>query len=663
LLSGVVAAVASVVPALAAAQVQTELAGNALASYPHFEHVRAFNADAPVQVAVDPIRFPGVVGVTADIYVLAARPQWNLGDVLADAGSGPETFVFGGPDVTANIVTVAAPGELAADAGTDIGVGYDVVVDLDRDGLLGSGDLIDHAAAEAGFYVMKDLVTAGPLATQCVEYGVSGVTPGFSREVACYPASLGTLGQIPLVVVSHGNGHDYRWYGYLQRHLASHGYLVMSHQNNTQPGIETAATTTLQHTDAFLGQLGTIAGGIFLGHVDASRIAWIGHSRGGEGVARAIDRILDGSYVPTFYAAADIVLISSIAPTDFLGPASANPHGVNYHLLYGAADGDVSGEPGSDIAQAFHLLERATGFRQSTYLHGADHNDFNCCGFEDFMGPPGTAIGRAEAQRVTKAVYLALLEHYVDGNVPGKDYLWRQYERFKPIGVSAATTVVSEYKEGPASGKFVIDDYQSAPSVNQSSSGGLVLSRVDELLEGRLDDANFDFSWTASDPFNGLTRGGASDSTAGAMLSTAPGQALDYLLWVLPAGGRDASGFEYLSFRACQGPRHPLTVARQGDESWFVWLVDASGRSSFIQFGVYGGGIEEPYQRTGSGAGAGWQAELETVRIRLADFTRGRPGVPAIDLANLAGVGFLFLDAAGQSIARICLDDLEFTAD
>jgi hypothetical protein len=406
----------------AAQAVQAELAGNELNNYPHFEFVRAFNADAFVEVAVDPTQFPSVVGVTADIYVVQSKPTWVIGDSLVNAGGGPETHTFVGTSITDNIIPVAAPGELDADAGTDIGVPYDIVIDLDRDGMLSNGDLLDSSADEAGLYVIKDLVDPGPLATSVLDYTVFGVTAGFTRERTWFPTAIATMGELPLVVISHGNGHSYNWYDYLQQHLASYGYIVMSHQNNTGPGIETASTTTLEHTDAFLGQLPIIGGGVLNGHVDSSRITWIGHSRGGEGVARAYDRILDGTFTPSNYTLGDIVLVSSIAPTDFLGPASSNPHAANYHLLYGSADGDVCGCPNNDIAQSFLVYERATAFRQSTYVHGADHNDFNCCGFDDFTGPPGTAIGRPEAQRVAKAVYLALIKLYVEGNIPAKDY-------------------------------------------------------------------------------------------------------------------------------------------------------------------------------------------------------------------------------------------------
>jgi hypothetical protein len=645
--------------------ISAELAGNPLGQYPHFEFVRAFNADAPVTVAVDPGAHPGLVGVTADIYVVASNPGLALGDALVDAGAGAETKTFSGADVTANVVQVAAANELASDAGTDIGVPYDVVIDVDRSGTLSDGDLRDGGATEAGFYVVKDLVAGGPLATTCIGYSVTGTTPGYTLERTCYPSSIAALGALPLVVISHGNGHDFRWYDYLQRHLASHGYVVMAHQNNTVPGPETASLTTLQHTDAILGQQATIGGGVLAGHLDAHHIVWIGHSRGGEGVAIAVDRMLEGVYAPVNYSLADLVLVSSIAPTDFTGPALANPHGVNYHFLYGAADGDVSGDPSNDIAQAFHVYERATGFRSSTYVHGADHNDFNCCGVDDFTGPAGTAIGRPEAQRVAKAVYLALLQHYVHGNVPGTDYLWRHYEHFKPIGVAPTTTVVSEYEPGPASGKFVIDDYQTQTATTTSSSGGNVYPRVLNLAEGRLDDADATFDFTSSDPFNGMTRAQTTDLTRGAVFDVDPRSTLPNLIvWDVPAGARDVRNFTYLSFRACQATQHFLTVARLRNESWFLTLRDGSGATSIIDFGAYGGGIAEPYQRTGAGSRPGWQNEFETVRVRLADFARSRPGQPTVNLGDVRQIGFVFFStSAGAGVARIGLDDLELTAE
>jgi hypothetical protein len=508
---------------------------------------------------------------------------------------------------------------------------------------------------EAGFYIVRDLTQLGPLATTTISY--SGGTWLGQRTV--FPADIATRGKLPLVVISHGNGHNYTWYDYLQQHLASYGYIVMSHQNNTQPGIETASTTTLTNTDYILANQATIGEGVLEGHIDSHRIVWIGHSRGGEGVARAYDRIFDGAYTPQEYALEDIVLISSIAPTDFLG-VNSNAHGANYHFLYGAADGDVCGCPDNDIAQAFHVYERTIGFRQSTYVHGADHNDFNCCGFDDFTGPAGTAIGRPEAQRVAKAAYLAVIKHYVDGNVPTKEFLWRQYEDLKPIGVSSTTVVVNQYKEnGPESNVFVIDDYQAEAALGTSSSGGAVTSDTSNRVENKLNDANTTFTWFTTDPMNGMTYTRSNDAARGTVFDW-DGAADRFMEFEVISGERDFSDDAFLSFRACQGTRHPRTTARLGDLTFTVTLRDGSGIESSINIGAYAGGIEEPYQRGGFGSGFGWQNEMETVRIRLTDFEANGSG---IDMSNIEAVRFDFGPSFGDAQGRIGLDDLEINRE
>ena len=125
--------------------------------------------------------------------------------------------------------------------------------------------------------------------------------------------------------------------------MASYGYVVMSHTNDTQPGMEAASTTTLINTDYIIGHQDTIGGGGLDGHIDEHRITWIGHSRGGEGITRACDRLYDGSYTPEHFTIDDIVLLNSMAPTDFLKTDGSNPHGANFHLWTVSADADVEG--------------------------------------------------------------------------------------------------------------------------------------------------------------------------------------------------------------------------------------------------------------------------------------------------------------------------------
>lgn len=644
----------------AAAPMARELAAVPLAGHPFGNFVASFNAGSTVHVGVDPIAVPSIANQTVDVYVVSDRTsaEWESDQTLVDQRGAPESVTFGATLDTC--VRPLATGALPATSDLSIAVGYDLVLDMNGNGSLDGGDLIDGMGDEAGFWMVTNLTAQGPLAVSTVssfDTNDSEIPTSFQLERIYYPSDVQSMpGALPLVVISHGNGHQYTWYDYLGNHLASWGFIVMSHQNNTGAGVEAASTTTLAHTDAIITLQGAIAGGAFSGKIDADRIIWIGHSRGGEGVVRAYDRIFDGTYQPTNYSLSDIRLVSSIAPTDFLMTNSANPHSVPYFLIYGAADGDVCGCPNNDVADSFLLFERSTGERASMYIHGADHNDFNCCGLNDFTGPAGTQIGNAATQSVAKAWWLAIVKYVIDGQVAGKEYLWRQYEDLRPLGVAGTIIGDLDYKD-PSAENLVIDDFQTNSATSLSSSGGAVAATVSNLAEGLMNDGNTSFTWLASDPWNGMTRARATDSTRGLVFDFAAPSEITFS--VLPELA-DFSGHTYLSVRAAQGTRHTQTVALAGNLTFSVTLTDGDGDSSTIEIGVYGGGVQRPYLRTGFGTGAGWQNEFEVIRIRLADFTAGGS---AVDLSNIADIRLSFGTGAGSPMGRLGIDDLQLDKD
>lgn len=646
-----------------AAITKTELAGNPLAAYPFFEYVRAFNVNAPVRVAIDPTRFPAIVGDTCDIFVVDHKTDWGTNPALVDVTPGGAlTQAFGGANIQANTFAVAAASTLNANAGAGLGVAYDVILDCDQNGSLGDGDYIDGLSGEAGLYMVHDTTAAGPHAvteeiynldaTFAAGFGIPGNKLG---EDLYYPTDAATMGRLPIVVISRGNGHDFRWYDHIGNHLASYGYVVMSHDNNTEPGSLFAATTTLGHTDAFIAvaEGGTVAGGALVGHLDAHRIVWIGHSRGGEGVAIAYDSLFDGTVTPINYSRGDIRLISSMLPTDFNGTDVANPHDANYHLWTASGDADVNGSAGCGLCQTFHLHDRATGYRQSTVVQGAGHGWFH----DGTGGPVVTGpcqIGEANTHLVQLGYLLPLVKHYVESNVPALDFLTRQYESFRPIGVPTSDpciVVTHEYRDGATAGNFVIDDYQTQPSTGTSSSGAAVTFDVLNLTEDRLDDNNSDFTWTATDPFNGATQGQATDTTRGVVFDWSGADR--FYEWQVPAGTKDFKRFLYLSFRGAQGTRHPNTAAALGDLTFSVTLRDGGGTSSRIGIGAYGGGLEEPYQRSG-----GWHNEMETIRIRTTDFLNNGSG---LNLTNVVAVRLDVGPTFGSNEGRIVIDDLMLT--
>src|SRR5689334_2415741 len=227
---------------------------------------------------------------------------------------------------------------------------------------------------------------------------------------------------------------------------------------------------------------------------------------------------------------------------------------------------------------------------------------------------------------------------------------------------TSCLVVDREYIEDPAAGKRVIDDYQTNTATALSSSGGFVAGTVDNLNEGRLDDPNTVFTYSAAEVMNGMTHAGPGDNAPGTRGCSFGWNNTDkvYQQQVLPALG-DLRAFKKLSFRACQMTRDVNTTpAPLGDLVFGVALVDAAGVASEINIGAYGGGIEEPYQRTVCGTGAGWGNEFETIRIPVEDFQRVER---ALDLRTIRWVEFRVGPAHGSTIGRIGLDDIEFTRD
>jgi hypothetical protein len=645
----------------ARAQTSAELAGNSLAQFPFFEHVRAFHEGAPLQLAVDPGTHPALVGQTADLYVVASKTVagWASDATLVDLTSAVEIVTFVAGTIQANTFTVDG-GTLSGNAGIELGVAYDVVIDVDQDGLLGPGDVIDGLSdQEAGAYVVRDTSAPGPLSTVELTYDLSAAA--WDEQNTFYPANVASLGKLPLIVVSHGNGHNYQWYEHIGNHMASYGYVVMSHANNTGPGTQFAATTTLSNTDAFLGSLGSIAGGVLQGHVDDSKIIWIGHSRGGEGVVIAYDRIFDGTHVPVHYTLDDIKLVSSIAPVDYQHLPDTDPHSVNYHLWTGGADADVDGCADDDVRQTFQIHDRAQQFRQSISLHGAGHGDFhNGSGSSVAAGP--CLVGRANTHAIMRGYLFPLAERYVDGNVPAKDFLWRQWESFRPPGAPTSSCVVVDlmYRDGTVPGRLVIDDFQSNPSPAVSSSGIKIASTVSPLLEGPFDDPDAEFTTSPGfgEPMNGFTLDGeGADDSRGVVFQWNGTYA--YFAYIVPGGG-PLSLWKTISLRAAQAPRDALTTAALGDLTFDVTVLDKFGAFSRINVSAFGGGIEEPYQRTTCGTGAGWAAEFETIRIPIAAFAYNGSGV---DLSKIFAIGFEFGPSHGSAQGALGLDQVELLLD
>ncbi|NRA57660.1 MAG: hypothetical protein HRU13_06035, partial [Phycisphaerales bacterium] len=215
--------------------ISAELAARSLDEFPFADYVSAFNEGQTFTVAID----PGVVTPPSglvDIYIVADKTaaEWDADPSLTDARGFAQPGNFsGGPSTDDNKVDQGGVGFLNADAGENIGVPYDIVIDANNNGVLDGGDIID-GLDDAGMWLFKDLTTLGPAArTRIDTYTASfpGIPGSRNQQRLTYPSDIASRTDVPVVIIAHGNGQDYRWYDYMHDHFASHGWVVMSPQN------------------------------------------------------------------------------------------------------------------------------------------------------------------------------------------------------------------------------------------------------------------------------------------------------------------------------------------------------------------------------------------------------------------------------------------------
>ncbi|HOO16083.1 MAG TPA: hypothetical protein PLU99_03140, partial [Phycisphaerae bacterium] len=222
-----------------------------------------------------------------------------------------------------------------------------------------------------------------------------------------------------------------------------------------------------------------------------------------------------------------------------------------------------------------------------------------------------------------------------------------------PVGTDPCYVVSQEYRNGAADGIAFIDDYETQTAANTSSSGGAVTYTVTNLTEGRLDDATSSFSWSASDPFNGATQDGASDTGRGVVFDW--NDTDRYYEWAVVSGLRDFSAWKYVGVRGAQGTQHPYTLETDGLLTFTITLRDGAGNTSSINSGAYGGGFGMPYERSG-----GWHNEMRRIRIRITDFLANGSN---IDLTNIVAVRLNVGPSWGTSQGRIVIDELMLDND
>jgi len=238
-------------------------------------------------------------------------------------------------------------------------------------------------------------------------------------------------GPFPLVLVVHGN-HSMRDYSdpgytYLGEHLASHGYIFVSVDENFINGDWSKNYSTesdgrgwimLEHLSQWR-EWNAEEGHLFDAKVDIDRVALIGHSRGGEAVAVAaafneLTRYPDDASVEFDYGF-NIRGVVGIAPVDgqYTPADQRTPlSDINYFLLHGSHDGDVSSFSSDRQYKRLSFTGEEYRFKSSIYIYRANHGQFNSVWGDSDWGKPGAYLLNreefitGEEQRQIAKVYI-----------------------------------------------------------------------------------------------------------------------------------------------------------------------------------------------------------------------------------------------------------------
>jgi len=198
-------------------------------------------------------------------------------------------------------------------------------------------------------------------------------------------------GPFPLVLIVHGNHNPEAFsdpgYGYLGELLASRGFILASIDENFINGLseenDGRAWLLLKHLEAWKG-FNDAKDNPFFQRVDMTRIALMGHSRGGEAAAVAASfntlKFYPDDFKQKFNFNFAIKGVVAIAPVDgqYKPTGQFTPlENVNYLLMHGSHDGDVSTAVGLRQYERLKFTDEQPHFKSVMFMYRANHGQWN----------------------------------------------------------------------------------------------------------------------------------------------------------------------------------------------------------------------------------------------------------------------------------------------
>ncbi|HEX9563716.1 MAG TPA: hypothetical protein VF981_07085 [Gemmatimonadaceae bacterium] len=496
-------------------------------------------------------------------------------------------------------------------------------------------------------------------------------------------------GPFPLVLIVHGN-HNMKdfsdpGYGYLGELLASRGFILVSvDENFLNGGIrgenDARGWMLLQHLKQWK-QFNDSAASPLQGKVDMGRIALMGHSRGGEAVAVAasfnrLKHYPDDANL-TFDFGFDIRALVAIAPVDGQYRPADKPTpvtDVNYFLIHGSHDGDVSTFSGLPQYERVAFTDGGDWFKSAVYVYRANHGQWNTVWGNKDNGPRSAryldlrGLLPPEDQRRFAEVYItAFLEATLRGR---REYL----PMFRDHRVAGGWLPKTMYTTRFAESSFhAAADFEDDVDLTTGSAPGITLSGDslatwrEAVVPFRSRNSNMAHNavwvgWNnriAGDDTTKMGRPAAWEVALGDSLRSAwrvdASSALVFSL--APTADkpgprqpkRDSTVAGDSSARRPAPPRRTPPRSSGPDTTAFdlsVELTDASGSTARLPLSAYGA-VRRPiesyiYIRSGRDKarfGSLTELVLQTYVMPFADWRRA---APALDLDRITRVRFLF---------------------
>lgn len=438
----------------------------------------------------------------------------------------------------------------------------------------------------------------------------------------------------PVVVVIHGNGHNYIDYDFLLQHLARNGFIAASIHLNGNMSALGRANMLFQHLTVLSAAFGATM---------QNNIGIMGHSRGGEAVLKAARLNQQGALGHNLNA------IISLAPTDqygseSLGGAWATP----LFVLYGSRDGDINGgiwTPGYTVPQTgFALYDRASGAVKSmAFVHRASHNGF-ITNNNDVASWSPADLPFVITPAVQQAISLAYMNAFFRWHLKGEAQQWEGMftGEWKPGSVES--TGAQLYLQYRRPSQRTVDDFEGgAPNWQASTIGGAVAHTglPANPSEGKL---HHHTSAPGVDPKS------PHDSKGLRLQWNSSGDRLEF---TIPAAQKNVSAYTAVSFRISQvvdGVGNPLNQP----QNLRVGLKDGSNNAREVRVSPFGT-IPFPDHRANHALS---RSAMCTIRIPLVSYTIVCAGMPQVNLTDVTTLSFIFSETAAGDID---IDEIEFT--